>query len=97
MSVCIEFPPPGAVLGPADGELDGQQLRIEVRGSGPRDVPLFVNEEVLQTAADGRFTCPVALPPGDGWVVVGLLSGCACVTNRVPVRVALDPSEPRPA
>ncbi|NUQ01503.1 MAG: hypothetical protein HUU35_16790 [Armatimonadetes bacterium] len=92
MSVSLEFPLPGALLTAADGRLGPAGLTITVRGQGPRQTPVFVNDEVVETGADGRFACEVTLLAGEGWLVAGLLLGCAKVTARVPVKVELPAS-----
>lgn len=88
MSVTIDHPASGR-LGPADGEPTAAGLRLEVRGRGPRSTPIFVNEETLTTDPEGRFAVTITLPPGEGWLIAGLLTGCARVTARLPVDVRL--------
>jgi hypothetical protein len=87
--VTIQHPPADAALTAADGQVSAAGLTVTVRGSGPRLSPVFVNEAVVETDAEGRFAAEVTLEPGDGWLVAGMLAGCACVTQRVPVHVTL--------
>ena len=77
------------MLSAADGEVTAAGLVVQVTGHGPRRAPLFVNDEVFDSGADGRFTVAVTLPPGAGWLVAGVLTGCACVTHKSPVTVDL--------
>lgn len=84
MSVSIEWPTSDTPL-TADG--DRLTVTVTVTGVGPRRAAVFVNEAVSETDDLGRFTCDVELEPGDGWLVAGLLRGCACVTQRLPVHV----------
>lgn len=86
MSVTIEHPVEDATL-PASNP-DG--LTIDVTGTGPRRTPVFVNGEVTETDAGGRFSCRVTLPLGEQMLVAGLLLGCAKVTCRRRVTVATE-------
>lgn len=90
MSVQIEHPADGATLTAADGERTASGLAVRVRGSAPRRAPLFVNDEVLEADADGRFEVVCELPVGEGELVAGPLVGCACVQSRIAVTVTLD-------
>ncbi len=90
MSVRIECPVDGARLTAADGTVTSGGLAVLVRGSAPRRAPLFVNDEVLVADAEGRFEVVCTLPAGDGAVLAGPLTGCACVQSRIAVNVSLD-------
>lgn len=87
MSVQLELSGDPCVLTSADGVWSDEGLTLTVRGRGPQRAPVFVNETVVETDADGRFSAEVTLEAGDGWLVTGLLVGCACVSQRVAVRV----------
>ena len=87
MSVSLDRLGDPLVLTPDDGEWDGDGLTVTLAGTGPKRAPVFVNEAVVETDAAGRFSATVRLEAGEGWLVAGLLVGCACVSQRVPVRV----------
>jgi len=90
MSVVIEQPADGTTLTAADGERTADGLAVTVRGTAPRRAPMFVNDEVLEADADGRFEVVCELPVGEGELVAGPLTGCACVQSRIAVVVKLD-------
>ena len=66
--------------------LVGGATTLTVTGTGPRRAVVFVNDAVAETNEEGRFSLELCPEPDDEWVVAGVLTGCACVSQRVPLR-----------
>ncbi|MBI5831126.1 MAG: hypothetical protein HZB16_02315 [Armatimonadetes bacterium] len=79
MSVTLDCGPDGLTWPTGDDVL-------VVTGLGPRRATVFVNDAVAETDGDGRFTVELRPEPDDQWLVAGILTGCACVSQRVPLR-----------
>ena len=86
MSVTLDCGVDGLTLAP-------DQTVLRVTGSGPRRATVFVNDAVAETDDEGRFAVELRPEPDDEWLVTGILTGCACVSQRVPLRRAEAASE----